>query len=100
MSREVRVAVAKDIQACLRVRSEWLNRFFATHAPEERWCPAGVPVPRIEDETTLQEHLAHAEAGRSGAVRIHQGEAEAYILWRPDKAKRELRIEGETPRIS
>lgn len=100
MIRKPRVATPQDFEACVRLRSVWLERFRGAHSPEERWCPAGVPVPYIENEKRLRRYLAPGESDRWAAVLTTQGEADAYALCRNDKDKSELWIERHTPRVS
>lgn len=110
MSIEVRMADSRDYRAVIRLRAEWLDRFCANHPGEERWCPAGCRVPDIEDEHLLSDHLPRPERidphtlARENACWaagvLSEGKADAYLLWRANKEKRELAIWKHTPRVS
>jgi len=100
MIEEVRIAEPHDLEACIRLRMAWLERFREAHSSEERWCPAGVPVPWVEDEGTIREHLTEGESGCWAAVLTKLGQVEAYVLGRSDKVRGELLIQPHNPRVS
>lgn len=99
MNGGVRLATRKDYHAMVGVRARWLDSFLAAHPAEQRWCPATCRVPEIEDEQALLMHLAGKD-GRWAAVSQRSGKTVAYILSRTDEAEGQLRIEGQTPRVS
>jgi len=100
MRVQPRAAGLDDLEACLELRSACLARFCEAYPAEARWCPAGAPVPRIEDEETLRKHLAKDSEGRWAVLASRAGEPQAYLLCRTDQAKRQLSIEWHSPRVS
>lgn len=96
---EIRIGTRRDYYELVRLRAGWIDWFCQSHPGPERWCPAMCRVPRIEDENDLLWHLI-GKNGRWAVIYRSQGELQGYILCRSDSDKKELLIEGQTPRVS
>ena len=93
-----RLASPADWGACCELREQWLVKFNQAHAPADCWCPAGVPVPRLENEQMIREHFS-CEGEAWAAVLADGSEVLAYLLCRSDSGKSELKIEHHGPRV-
>ena len=100
MDKDVaRMASRRDYHQLVRLRAEWLDAFWRAHPAPERWCPACAGVPWIEDELALDQYVI-GKKGKWAAVSCSQGGPTGYVLCRKDESKKELVIEGQTPRIA
>jgi ribosomal protein S18 acetylase RimI-like enzyme len=99
MENEIRIGTRRDYHELVRLRAEWIDWFCQSHPASERWCSAMCRVPRIENEDDLLWHLIERDR-RWPVICKSQGKLQGYILCRSDSDKKELLIEGQTPRVS
>jgi len=99
MENFLRIGIRRDYHELVRLRAEWIDWFCQSHPASQRWCPAACHIPRIENEGDLLWHLIGKD-GRWAVIYRSQGELQGYILCRSDSDKKELLIEGQTPRVS
>lgn len=95
MAPSLRIATRRDARSLLRVRAEWLDRFCQAHPAPERWCPAMAPVPWLEQESTILQHLSRTD-DRAWAADVGPeavGEVEARMRgWAAAEVEKNLAV--------
>ena len=95
-----RVADEGCFRDCLQVRSNWV-RWFSKIVPQDLfWCPAECPVPRLEDEETVQAHLLDPQSASWAVIWEDQGHVHGYLLCRSEEEQGRLAIISQGPRVS
>ncbi len=97
MDITVREGNADDLGACLEIQRTWLRGFQDRHPEEDCWCPAGLPVPWLETQEQVREHLASAGQKRALLVEKAGSGVVAYLLYRVDEGRRQVLTKGHQP---
>lgn len=95
-----RIATQEDLQGCLAVRAEWLAAFCQIVPASQRWCPAGAPVPNLEDETVVSAHLLPTATDLWIVVWPRHGRVQGYLLCGAGPGPGRMTIISHGPRVT